>query len=69
MKEQREQYHITISMKYTILKIQLFIFSQVIFSFLWSERFAQDIGTLFQLRCSIHRTNINGDVKHEMNEV
>ena len=41
----------------------------MIFKVLWNEKSAKDIGTLYQLRCATSRTNVSGDVKHEMNWV
>ncbi|KAK2559396.1 hypothetical protein P5673_018018 [Acropora cervicornis] len=41
---------------------------KVVFSHLWSEKSVKDKGTLSQRAVIICRTNVTGDVKHQMNE-
>lgn len=45
------------------------MFLQVMFKLLWKDKSSKDIATLYQLRCATSRTNVTGDVKHEMNWV
>jgi len=50
-------------------KLYCIVLFKVVFKFLWSSKSSKDIGTLYQLMNVAGRSNVTGDVKHEMSMV